>query len=63
MALKHAHCGSQWPLKMSDSNKDLYGERKILKNQIELERNFIYLLLCEVLRSLLIFSRLIGKLR
>ena len=41
MALKHAHCGSQWPLEMSDSNKDLYGERKILKNKIELERNFI----------------------
>ena len=30
MAAKHAHYG--WPLKVSDSNKDLYGEREILKN-------------------------------
>ena len=26
---------------MSDSNKDLYGEREILNNYIELKRNFI----------------------
>ena len=58
---------------MSDSNKDLYGEREILKNYIELKRNFIPasigMLLwqdeatfCEVLRSLLISSRFLGKL-
>ena len=41
MAAKHAHYGSSWPLKLSDSNKDLYGEREILKNYIELKRNFI----------------------
>ena len=59
---------------MSVSSKDLYGEREILKNYIELKRNFIpanvgMLLwqdeatLCEVLRSLLISSWFLGKLR
>ena len=59
---------------MSGSNKDLYSEGEILKNYIELKRNFIpanvgMLLwqddatLCEVLRSLFISSRFLGKLR
>ena len=58
---------------MSDSNKDLYGGREILTNYIGVKRNFIpasigMLLwqdkatLCEVLRFLLISSRLLGKL-
>ena len=60
MAAKNAHYG--WPLKMSDSNKDLYGEREILKNYIELKRNFIpSYTLCEVLRSLLISSRFLAR--
>ena len=56
---------------MSDSNKDLYGDREILENHIELKRNFIpasigMLLwrdeatLCKVFRSLLISSRLLS---
>ena len=60
MAARHAHYG--WPLKMSDSNKDLYGEREILKNYIELKRNIIpSYTLCEVLRSLLISSRFLAR--
>ena len=58
----------------NDSDKDLYGEREILKNDIEVKRNFIpanagMLLwqdeatLCQVLRSLLISLRFLGKLR
>ena len=73
MAAKHAHYGSSWPLKLSDSNKDLYGEREILKNYIELKRNFIPASIgmslwqdeatfCDFLRSLLISSRFLGKL-